>query len=184
MERRRRGVLRWCEPAPVHDCKASGVLEREIEATVLAADIAWSFHERLFVNGSAGESPFQFRRSRVDRAQHRFAEASLRLQARAQAWLSEHEDGVDEQARLAVGRMIARLQSHPVSPRFPVREGAGTGEATVDVLENVLANLRQRRARGVTADPFRRVSARQDVIHAPRPLPSRHPAGHVAAARR
>ncbi len=168
----------------MHDCKASGVLERDIEATVLAADIAWSFHERLFVQGSPGESPFQLRRGRVDRAQRRFAEAAQRLQARAQSWLSEHADGVDDQSRLAVGRMIDRLQSHPVSPRFPVREGAGTLEATVDVLENVLANLRQRRAQGVAADPFRRVSARQDVIDRADPLPSRHPASHAAAARR
>lgn len=180
LERRRSGVLRWCEPGVPEELASSKSLERDIEAVVRSADFAWSYYDRLFLCGAPGESPFQLRRARIDAAQRRFASASRRLERAAASWLAiaESESGVDEQAKLAVGRMHAWLTEQPTPTRFPVGSSADSVHATVDVLENALANLRQRRGGDLGADPFRGSvggpgggSARQDVID-PRPVVS------------
>ena len=151
----------------MQDLPASKLLERRIERAVAHADVAWSYYDRLFLSGAAGESPFQFRRSRVDAAQRRFAAAAARLEREAASWLSisEFDPAIDDQSKLAVRRMQQWLDEHPVPARFPVGAEAGSVNATLDVLENALANLRQRRMQGASADPFRRVSERvgQDV---------------------
>ncbi|MBV1860850.1 MAG: hypothetical protein KUG77_20715 [Nannocystaceae bacterium] len=186
LQRRQRGVLRWCEPAFILADPASQLLERHIEDAVRCADFAWSYHRRLFQRG-AGESPFQLRRTRVDAAQRRFARASERLERQATAWLAsaESETGPDEQSRLAVVRMHTLLCEHPASKRYPVGDDHMVA-ATVDVLENALANLRQRRTRGV-ADPFRGVAdgvAGQDVTPRSTDVPQRHVGGSRDTVRR
>lgn len=166
LERRRCGALRWCEPDVSSELVASRALERDIEAVVRSADFAWSYYDRLFLCGPPGESPFQLRRARVDAAQRRFAAASRRLERAAASWLAlaESEPDLDAQAKLAVGRMHAWLAEQPIPSRFPAGDEVSSLHATVDVLENALANLRQRRARDPAADPFRTDAPRQDVI--------------------
>lgn len=159
---------------------ASQLLERRIEDAVRSADFACSYHQRLFVQGAPRESPFQLRRARVDAAQRRFAQASERVELQTAAWLSsaEFDPTIDEQSKLAVARMHDWLAEHPVSKRFPVGEDQAV-LATIDVFENVLANLRQRRVRGSGADPFRHGAdvhsvARQDVISGSKAVTARH----------
>jgi hypothetical protein len=175
LERRRSGVLRWCEPGVSGELAASRTLERDIESVVRTADFAWSYYDRLFLCGAPGESPFQLRRARVDAAQRRFSAAARRLERAASSWLAlaESEPSVDAQSRLAVTRMQSWLRDQPVPTRFPVGESADSLHATVDVLENALANLRQRRGRDLGADPFRHGEARQDVIDRAPPVPPR-----------
>lgn len=178
LERRQRGMLRWCESGPVLDQPASQLLERRIEEAVRSADFACSYHQRLFLRGASGESPFQLRRARVDSAQRRFAQASALLEAEAVAWLSsaKSDPAIDEQSCLAVARMHRWLDEHPVSKRFPVGDEQSV-LATVDVFENVLANLRQRRMRSAGEDPFRHAvdaTARQDVTPGSELVPPRH----------
>ena len=165
----------------MQELPASKHLERHIEDAVLHADVAWSYYDRLFLRGAPGESPFQLRRARVDAAQRCFAVAAARLEQEAAAWLDRcaSDRSVDDQSKLAVGRMQQWLHEHPVSARFPVGTEAGSVNATVDVLENALANLRQRRVQGSGVDPFRRGSEGQDVTNSGSPMPSRH----VTAAR-
>lgn len=187
-ERRQLGVLRWSEPDPDLGRPASNLLERRIEDAVRCADFACAYHQRLFLRGADGESPFQLRRARVDAAQRRFAQASERLEHEAAAWLSsaESDPAIDEQAKLAVARMHGWLGEHPVSGRFPIGNDQPIA-ATVDVFENVLANLRQRRGRGLGADPFRHAvdgAARQDVTSMSEPVPPRHDAASSCTARR
>ena len=187
-ERRQLGALRWCESSSVLDQPTSKSLERSIEDAVRSADFACCYHHRLFVRGASGESPFQLRRARVDAAQRRFARASEHLRQGAAAWLSsaESDPEIDEQARLAVARMHGWLEEHPVSERFPVGDDQAL-TATVDVFENALANLRQRRGRGLGADPFRHVVdgvARQDVTPNSELVPPRHVTAASFATRR
>lgn len=177
-ERRRVGVLRWCEPAPVVGQPASAALEAGIEGAIRAADFACAYHQRLFSSDAARESPFQLRRARVDAAQRRFFEAAARLGDLTAQWLSstDADPAVDEQARLAVARMREWLDEHPVTKSFPVGVDQPMA-ATVGVFENVLANLRQRRMRISGADPFRHgveAAVRQDVTVAPGRVPPRH----------
>lgn len=188
LERRQLGVLRWCEPTPVLDQPVSKLLERRIEDAVRSADFAWSYHQRLFLRGASGESPFQLRRARVDGAQRRFAQAAECLDLQAVAWLTlaESDPAIDEQSKLAVARMHGWLGEHPVSKRFPVGDDQVV-VATVDVLENALANLRQRRMRGSGTDPFRQgvdAAAGQDVTLGRKPVPLRHVSASTFAARR
>ena len=160
-------MLRWCEPSGVQALPASKLLERRIERAVACADVAWSYYDRLFLCGAEGESPFQFRSSRVDAAQRRFAVAAARLEREAAGWLSVSDSdlSIDDQSKLAIRRMQQWLSEHPVPARFPVGDEAGSMNVTIDMLENALANLRQRRMQGASADPFRQDSARvgQDV---------------------
>gem|GEM_PF-2458411 len=180
LERRRQGALRWCEPGFSSECPAARALESSIDDAVRCADVAWSYYDRLFLAGSPGESPFQLRRGRVDTAQRRFAEATARLEAAAADWLAvcEHDSAVGAQSKIAVQRMQAWLAEHPVPDRFPVGEGAGSVRTAVDVLENALANLRQRRVDGARTDPFRHVAgagaSRQDVTRTALRVPARH----------
>ena len=178
LERRHLGSLRQREPESASKVPSVKALERRIEEAVGSADFACAYHHRLFERGASRESPFQLRRARVDAAQRRFAQASTRLEAEAEAWLgvAELDASVDEQSRLAVGRMCRWLAEHPVSKRFPVGDDQAV-IATVDVLENALANLRQRRMQGWAEDPFRGVvdaAARQDVTPASAPVTPRH----------
>ncbi len=170
------------------DQPASRLLERRIEEAVRSADFACSYHDRLFLRGAPGESPFQLRRARVDAAQRRFAIASERLESQAAAWLSaaDSDAAIDEQAKLAVARMHSWLGEHPTSKRFPVGDAQALA-ASVDVFENVLANLRQRRIRGSRTDPFRNAmdaAARQDVTAASELVPPRHATASSFAMRR
>ncbi len=187
-QRRHVGVLRSCEPGVAADPPASKSLERCIEDAVRSADFACAYHQRLFLRGASGESPFQLRRARVDAAQRRFAQASLRLEEQAGQWLSsaESDPSIDAQAKLAVARMHDWLGEHPVSKRFPVGDDQPV-TASVDVFENALANLRQRRGRGSGADPFRHAvgaAARQDVTPTSERVPPRHDAGLLPATHR
>lgn len=167
---------------------ASELLERRVEGAVRSADFAWSYHQRLFLQGAPRESPFQLRRARVDGAQRRFAQAAERLELQTVAWLTraETDPTIDDQSKLAVARMHDWLVEHPVSKRFPVGNDQPV-LATIDVFENVLANLRQRRTRGSGADPFRHgadTAARQDVTSGGKPVPPRHVNAEPFAGRR
>lgn len=185
LERRRCGAMRWCAPGPA--ASTAEVLERRIEDAVRCADVALAYYERLFPQGAPRESPFQLRRARVDAAQRRFAAAATGLQGAVSDWLEDLEvRQPDDQSCLAVGRVQAWLLDHPVPTRFPVGPDAGTAEATVDVLENALANLRRRRVAAPGAGPFRGLghcaALGQDVTTPSVTVPLRHADGSRAAA--
>ncbi|MEM6293566.1 MAG: hypothetical protein AAGA54_19995 [Myxococcota bacterium] len=177
MTRRQQGVLRWVEPGPVLALPASSTLERDIERTVRAADVAWSYYDRLFTRGPTGESPFQVRRARLDAAQRRFRAAAAVMHRSAAAWLAnvEHDESVDVQSKVAVRRVSEWFDARLVPTRWPDRDGIDLVEGTVDVLENALANLRRRRAGSVEPHPYRRSFQRQDVTGGHGSLPTRQP---------
>lgn len=175
--RRKTGALRWVDGQPSATQGESRRLIARLEAAVSAADQTWAYYERLFLRGASGESPFQLRRARVDRAQRRFADATARVEREAAAWL-ESRGSNGGQAEVAVRRVQQWLSAHPIEPRFSADDLSL--DAAIDTLENALANLHHDHETSAHDHPFRG-SSRQDVIGEQPAVSSRQPSTRVAA---
>jgi len=120
---------------------------------VFAADVAWSYRHRFERSRGRAESPFRFRRGRVE-ASIRHYDAALALVRRsAELWLDVHETrgGGDLHRRHVVERLVDFLNAPP----RPGETRPEIIDETVDVLENTLASLRSSNRDARDRHPFR-----------------------------
>lgn len=140
---------------------SSRKLERCLLVAVEAADVVWAYNERLFVRGPSGESPFQLRRGRVDRAQQRYVQACDAVTNSARAWLADRDEAnkandaeADPRIVWAVQRMAEELEASAIPQHWHAYD-PGHLESTIDLAENALFNLRRGEHDGAQPHPFR-----------------------------
>jgi hypothetical protein len=106
--------------------------------------------ERTRVNA---ESPFQFRRGRMEDSALRYRRALNDVRTAADRWTDD--DGKkrqDPSLSHAVHRLVEFLDAHAQARQ---RENLGAIEADIHVLEGALAHVRRGRWQPTPADPFR-----------------------------
>jgi hypothetical protein len=108
-----------------------------IEHAVFAGDLAASYEARWREESKRGESPFQLKRGRMEASTLAFTRALDQVEAHATTWLVAPAIEC-RQRQHAVVRLVDHLAARP-------RDGALSDltrlDATIDLLENALANL-------------------------------------------
>jgi hypothetical protein len=154
VRRQRRPWDAWAvdAPPPVPEARP---LARAIEKAVLAGDMAFAYRDRLDPGMARGESPFQFRRGRIEASVRRYEVAVDRLTHMAGGWLTGDDDAspISGQCRAAVARMLEDLERG--GRAAPSLANMEVIDATLDVLENAFANLVFMGAAGPRSHPFR-----------------------------
>jgi hypothetical protein len=151
--RERRPWDDWDDCVPVD--RPTRRLVGAIRTAVFAGDVAVAHRDRLAPKIAQGESPFQFRRSRVDASIGRYGSAVDVVMELADDWL--HRAGPSERPpaqRFLVERMITLLEEGRAPPGSSAG-AASTIEGIIDVLENALAILHRTPGYGGRVHPFR-----------------------------
>jgi hypothetical protein len=125
-----------------------------IERAVYAGDLAASYESRWREEAKRGESPFQLKRVRMEAATIRFSATLDTVVDHATAWLDdvhEPEPWLRQRAR-SIENLVDHLAARP---RDGVLSDLACLDATIDALENALANLCAQRSGVFDAHPFR-----------------------------
>lgn len=134
----------WLDEATTRLCS-------ELERAVLVGDEAFVYRRRFEARRDVSESPFQIRRGKMASAVARYSHALQRVHRLAHAWLQEKSLGADDHRRRhAVTTMVDTLVAR--GGEAMSFEGIA---ATLDLMENTLANLMLSQRARATAHPFR-----------------------------
>lgn len=130
---------------------------RHLERAVLSGDVASVYRRRFEERSHHDESPFQFRRGRMEAAVERYRENLDTAGHLASHWLLQDSPLCrDPQCRHAVERLLLCIHERlPASTRHRRRITFELIDLTIDVLENTLANLHTARSPGTQVHPFR-----------------------------
>jgi hypothetical protein len=157
LRRQRRAWDRWDDLCMSTD-RPTRRLAGALETAIFAGDSAFAYRDRLEPGMARGESPFQFRRSRIDASVRRYDRAVDTVTTEAGRWLEAVggcED--DPQTAASIGRLVEVLGTHraPADATAHPADDMARIDVTVDALENALANLRRARVAPRSAHPFR-----------------------------
>lgn len=170
-EARARARERW-ERAEAHDpdygaylrCSAVDPLSHGLACAVRAADVAAIYQRRFDLQYRGHETPFEFKRGRVQAAYREFEDALHGVVGAAERWLNEHPSEMPHapSCRHAIEQvwLLGRPEAGTTAGGGPLvrvttADRLAFMESAIAVMENARRDLYRRARAPSTHDPFR-----------------------------